>query len=46
MTTANTPGHAMRYIPGSSPTRGVILGKALSTLDAGTGEVLVLVGIH
>jgi hypothetical protein len=36
----------MRYLRGSSPSRGVIIGKALSSLDSGTGEVLVLVGIH
>src|SRR5690606_2987477 len=46
LTTANTPGCAMRYVPGSSPTRGVVLGKALESLDAGTGEILVLVNIH
>ncbi|MBI4878067.1 MAG: hypothetical protein HY812_00185 [Planctomycetes bacterium] len=44
LTSANTPGHAMRYVPGSSPVRGVVLGKALTALAEGTGEVLVLVG--
>ncbi|MFG0319355.1 MAG: hypothetical protein ACF8XB_18945, partial [Planctomycetota bacterium JB042] len=46
LTTANTPGCAMRYVPGSSPTRGVVLGKALESLRGEEGEILVLVGNH
>jgi hypothetical protein len=40
LTTSNTPGHAMKateFIPGT------ILGKAMGTLDSGTGVIEVLV---
>ena len=40
LTTSPTPGHAMRV---DDPQPGTILGKALETLEAGTGEIRVLV---
>ena len=45
LTTSNTPGHAMKA---SDPMRafGSVIGKAASTLDEGTGLVLVLVNLQ
>jgi hypothetical protein len=45
LTTSATPGHAMRA---TDPirSRGAVLGKAMSTLDEGTGTVLVLVALQ
>jgi hypothetical protein len=40
LTTAPTPGHAMRA---DDPLLGTILGKALEPLDTGTGRIRVLV---
>ena len=44
LTTSSVPGHAMK----ADPTRaaGAILGKAMSSLDTGTGLVLVLVSLQ
>jgi hypothetical protein len=39
LVTSSTPGYAMR---GEDPAVGTILGKALGTLDSGTGTILVL----
>ena len=45
LTTASRPGHAMRA---SDPARatGAILGKAMTSLETGTGLVLVLVSLQ
>lgn len=45
LTTSATPGHAMKV---SDPQRahGAVLGKAMSSLDAGRGLVLVLVSLQ
>ena len=45
LVTSETPGHAMRA---DDPTRanGAILGKAMTSLESGCGEVLVLVGLQ
>jgi hypothetical protein len=45
LTTAGSEGHAMRS---SDPARanGAVIGKAMSTLDRGTGLVLVLVNLQ
>ncbi len=40
LTTSPTPGHAMLAL---DPRPGTILGKALESLDAGTGLIKVLV---
>ena len=42
LTTSLTPGHAMSA-SGLPDTRGAILGKAMSSLDNGTGLVLMLI---
>jgi hypothetical protein len=39
LVTSSTPGYAMR---GDNPTTGTILGKALESLDSGTGLIQVL----
>jgi hypothetical protein len=44
LTTSDTPGHAMWADPAKA--NGAILGKAMSSLDAGKGLVLVLVGLQ
>ena len=45
LTTSNVPGHAMAA---TDPARsaGAILGKAMTSLEAGTGMVLVLVSLQ
>jgi hypothetical protein len=43
LVTSATPGHAMRA---ESPAPGTILGKALESLDAGTGVIQVLVTLQ
>lgn len=45
LTTSDTPGHAMK-VSHHSTAQGAILGKAMSTLDRGTGLVLVLVTLQ
>ncbi len=45
MTTSNTPGHAMRVSRNANVT-GVILGKAMTSLDSGRGLVLVLIALQ
>jgi|GEM_PF-1232646 len=44
LVTSSTPGHAMRA--GNSAPRGTILGKALESLDEGTGVILVLITLQ
>jgi hypothetical protein len=51
LVTSPTPGHAMRSVPvelgGTSIHRpGTLLGKALEPLDAGQGEILVLLTLQ
>jgi hypothetical protein len=43
LTTSPTPGHAMRS---DEPVPGTIIGKALESLDAGTGSIRVLVTLR
>jgi hypothetical protein len=45
LTTSDTPGHAMKA---TDPLRshGTIIGKAMTSLDEGTGLVLVLVNLQ
>jgi hypothetical protein len=43
LVTASTPGHAMRA---SHPAPGTVVGKALGSLDAGTGTIRVLVTLQ
>ncbi|MFG0317245.1 MAG: hypothetical protein ACF8XB_08235, partial [Planctomycetota bacterium JB042] len=43
LTPASTPGHAMRFVPGLGPARGVVVGKALQAHASGTGTVLMLI---
>jgi len=45
LTTSSTPGHAMRVTDGAR-AQGAILGKAMSSLAAGRGMVLVLVTLQ
>lgn len=45
LTTSANPGHAMKASD-HSRTQGAVLGKAMSTLDEGTGFVLVLVTLQ
>jgi len=45
LTTAERPGYAMRATD-SKRSQGAILGKAMSSLEAGTGFVLVLVSLQ
>ncbi len=45
LTTAGTPGHAMR-VTDAARADGAVIGKAMSTLDQGTGLVLVLVNLQ
>ncbi|MBN2393900.1 MAG: hypothetical protein JXR84_24415 [Anaerolineae bacterium] len=45
LTTSDTPGHAMK-VGDYDRAQGAILGKAMSSLDAGTGLVLVLVTLQ
>lgn len=43
LVTSSTPGYAMR---GTDPTPGTILGKALGSLEKGTGTILVLLTLR
>ena len=43
LVTSSTPGHAMRD---ERPRPGTIVGKALGSLDAGTGVITVLVTLQ
>ena len=43
LVTSSTPGHAMRA---DAPPPGTVLGKALESLDSGTGLILVLVTLQ
>ncbi len=45
LTTADTPGHAMK-VRDHDAARGAIIGKAMTALDSGTGLVLVLVSLQ
>nr|NQU90610.1 hypothetical protein [Bacteroidota bacterium] len=45
LTTANTPGHAMK-VTDYTKAQGAIIGKAMSTLLTGSGLVLVLVSLQ
>ncbi len=45
LTTSDTPGHAMK-VADHGRAQGAILGKAMSSLDEGTGLVLVLVSLQ
>ena len=45
LTTSSNPGHAMR-VASRERSAGAILGKALSSLETGTGYVLVLVNLQ
>ena len=45
LTTSDTSGHAMK-VTDHGRARGAIIGKAMSTLDEGTGLVLVLVTLQ
>lgn len=45
LTTSGTPGHAMR-VRNHDLARGAILGKAMSSLESGRGQVLILVALQ
>ena len=45
LTTSATPGHAMK-VNDHGKAQGAILGKAMTSLDEGTGLVLVLVSLQ
>jgi hypothetical protein len=45
LTTATEPGHAMKATS-SERSHGTVIGKAMTSLDRGTGLVLVLVNLH
>ena len=45
LTTSRTPGHAMKAAD-ATRSQGAILGKSMSSLDSGTGYVLVLVTLQ
>ena len=45
LTTAETEGHAMRASD-EARSHGAVLGKAMTSLERGTGLVLVLVNLH
>lgn len=45
LTTSDRPGHAMR-VSDTGRAHGAVLGKAMSTLDDGTGLVLALVNLQ
>ena len=45
LTTSNIPGHAMRALD-KTRSHGAILGKAMSSLESGTGLVMVLVNLQ
>ncbi len=45
LTTSDTPGHAMK-VTEHTRAQGAVIGKAMSSLDEGTGMVLVLVTLQ
>jgi hypothetical protein len=45
LTTSDTPGHAMK-VKEHTRAQGAVIGKAMSSLDEGTGMVLVLVTLQ
>ena len=45
MTTSNVSGHAMK-VTDHTKANGAILGKAMTSLEKGTGLVLVLVSLQ
>ena len=45
LTTSDTPGHAMK-VTDHAKAMGAILGKAMTSLESGQGEVLVLVSLQ
>lgn len=45
LTTSDTPGHAMRVVD-RDRAAGAVIGKAMTSLDSGTGLVLVLIGLQ
>ena len=45
LTTSSTPGHAMR-VGDHTRAQGAIIGKAMTSLDEGSGLVLVLVSLQ
>ena len=45
LTTSATPGHAMK-VTDHARAQGAIIGKAMTSLDRGTGLVLVLVSLQ
>jgi hypothetical protein len=45
LTTSDTPGHAMK-VTDYTKAQGAIIGKAMTSLDEGTGLVLVLVSLQ
>jgi hypothetical protein len=45
LTTSNTPGHAMK-VTDYARSQGAILGKAMTSLEKGTGLVLILVTLQ
>jgi hypothetical protein len=45
LTTSDTPGHAMK-VNDHARAQGAVIGKAMSSLDAGSGMVLVLVTLQ
>ena len=45
LTTSNVPGHAMK-VTDYQKSQGAVLGKAMTSLDEGTGLVLVLVSLQ
>jgi hypothetical protein len=44
LTTSSTPGHAMKA--GANPTVGTVIGKALQSLETGTGVIRMLVTLQ
>ena len=45
LTTSDTPGHAMK-VSDYTRAQGAILGKAMTSLEQGTGLVLVLITLQ
>ena len=45
LTTSATPGHAMK-VTAHARAQGAVIGKAMSSLNEGTGMVLVLVTLQ
>jgi hypothetical protein len=43
LVTSSTPGHGMRD---ANPRVGTVIGKALESLESGTGVIRVLVTLH